>query len=564
MTIGHRAFFVCIFFLVFSTALVFGQSSPARTVPFDHWAYDACEQLVDAGIIIGYPEGDFRGSRVMTRYEFAMAVSRMLAWYREHVDGVAEAGPAGDRGPEGARGPAGPRGPQGPAGPQGPPGEPDIDRQRVQALFVKLTDEFQQELALVRENIPDLRAEMEDLDSRVSSLERKTGDDVDMFGHIDFRFGAVGEIDTDHNFDNMMVEVGVQKWITDDVFGRIRLKYADAYVPLSVVDPEHGEGPGFANPPGNRPYGFGAEDLWLDEAYVKFTTRGTLAADWTVGRQFFRYGGGCMVNNERRGLMGIRGHRDGLLGSNLDLDFVLAGATHDWLPNRPLPGNSDGYVAARLSHDARRWALGFNALPDGTGNEIVYGFDLRYHLGGCRYLWAEGAELQRHANRPVYGLKEASDRAYMAGIDVIDTEDVRLRGYYSFANAEYDVVYSSLHPYYEITQSNAPGNLIPWDRWLRRPFIMSNIECIGAHIETHIGSLPLQIQYYDLSADSDWWEQSQLAFLDYDKLWSISVSRRFEDNMTGRLLYGRQEAAGNATPGTTDQEILRAEYICDF
>ncbi|MGC9317621.1 MAG: S-layer homology domain-containing protein, partial [Armatimonadota bacterium] len=49
----------------------FAQTSPADTVPFDHWAYDAVQQLVEEGIIIGYPDGTFKGDRAMTRYEFA-------------------------------------------------------------------------------------------------------------------------------------------------------------------------------------------------------------------------------------------------------------------------------------------------------------------------------------------------------------------------------------------------------------------------------------------------------------------------------------------------------------
>jgi hypothetical protein len=57
----------------------FAQTSPADTVPFEHWAYDAVQQLVDAGIIIGYPDGTFKGDRAMTRYEFAMAISRLLS-----------------------------------------------------------------------------------------------------------------------------------------------------------------------------------------------------------------------------------------------------------------------------------------------------------------------------------------------------------------------------------------------------------------------------------------------------------------------------------------------------
>ena len=53
-------------------------ADPTGDVPFDHWAYDAVKQLVEKGIIIGYPNGLFEGNRAMTRYEFAMAISRLV------------------------------------------------------------------------------------------------------------------------------------------------------------------------------------------------------------------------------------------------------------------------------------------------------------------------------------------------------------------------------------------------------------------------------------------------------------------------------------------------------
>ena len=47
-------------------------------VPSGHWAEDAVQKLVDAGLIEGYPDGTFKGDRSMTRYEYAMVVARML------------------------------------------------------------------------------------------------------------------------------------------------------------------------------------------------------------------------------------------------------------------------------------------------------------------------------------------------------------------------------------------------------------------------------------------------------------------------------------------------------
>ncbi len=47
--------------------------------PTDHWAYQSVDTLQKAGIVIGYPDGTYGGRRPMTRYEFAVAIARLLA-----------------------------------------------------------------------------------------------------------------------------------------------------------------------------------------------------------------------------------------------------------------------------------------------------------------------------------------------------------------------------------------------------------------------------------------------------------------------------------------------------
>jgi hypothetical protein len=46
-------------------------------VPIDHWGYAALAGLTEAGVLEGYPEGFFTGSRVLTRYEFAQSIARL-------------------------------------------------------------------------------------------------------------------------------------------------------------------------------------------------------------------------------------------------------------------------------------------------------------------------------------------------------------------------------------------------------------------------------------------------------------------------------------------------------
>ncbi|MEJ6951832.1 S-layer homology domain-containing protein [Natronospora cellulosivora (SeqCode)] len=47
-------------------------------VPSNHWAYDAVNTLVAAGLITGYPDGTFQGQNELSRYEISVIVARLL------------------------------------------------------------------------------------------------------------------------------------------------------------------------------------------------------------------------------------------------------------------------------------------------------------------------------------------------------------------------------------------------------------------------------------------------------------------------------------------------------
>ena len=47
-------------------------------VPENHWAYDYVATLAGNGVIVGYPDGQFGGDRMMTRYEMAALIYRAM------------------------------------------------------------------------------------------------------------------------------------------------------------------------------------------------------------------------------------------------------------------------------------------------------------------------------------------------------------------------------------------------------------------------------------------------------------------------------------------------------
>ena len=54
-------------------------ANPFSDVPAGHWAYDSVAKLAAAGVIDGYPDGQFDGDHLMTRYEMAQIVAKAMA-----------------------------------------------------------------------------------------------------------------------------------------------------------------------------------------------------------------------------------------------------------------------------------------------------------------------------------------------------------------------------------------------------------------------------------------------------------------------------------------------------
>lgn len=87
--------------LILTAALTFGMAAaqtaapasapqvPTLTdVPAGHWAKDAIDKLVSRGIILGYPDGTFRGTQNLTRYEAAVIIARLLDQMAQNPGGT--------------------------------------------------------------------------------------------------------------------------------------------------------------------------------------------------------------------------------------------------------------------------------------------------------------------------------------------------------------------------------------------------------------------------------------------------------------------------------------------
>ena len=69
--------------MVAFAAPAFAASNPFADVPAGHWSYDAVALLASRGVVSGYPDGQYKGGQLATRYEMASIVARALVYVDE-------------------------------------------------------------------------------------------------------------------------------------------------------------------------------------------------------------------------------------------------------------------------------------------------------------------------------------------------------------------------------------------------------------------------------------------------------------------------------------------------
>ena len=57
-------------------------------VPDNHWAFEALQRLKKDGLLVGYPDGLFRGNRPASRYELAVAIHACYTNLKSVTDGL--------------------------------------------------------------------------------------------------------------------------------------------------------------------------------------------------------------------------------------------------------------------------------------------------------------------------------------------------------------------------------------------------------------------------------------------------------------------------------------------
>jgi len=474
------------------------------------------------------------------------------------------AGPVGPAGEAGPQGPAGPQGEPGPAGPQGPQG-PGVPDDQIQEIVDGLTREFADELEAIRDQVGDLAEQVDDLDNRLREIEQRRRFPVP-FGFIDYRIGTVcDEINLDNEFDALTIRVGLEGYIGgDDTFGRIALKMADGRHPLASLTSELTEV--YTPPPftGGNPHpelGYLGNNIYLDEAWVRFDGSWPTDITWTLGRQFQAYGLGLVVNNERLSQQGVHALIEPFVADGLSLQAFVGGANYQHSRSE-FTYDANHYESMYLQYKQPRWSVGVPWLIRGYGvtrqdgrsfSERAWGVDGWWNYYKNLDLWVEYARLEAHGNRPLFGPTN-NPEAIMVIVEVLDSPDLDLTAVMTDVEAEYDIVYSSLHPYYELLCDPTSKRIFPYERWLRRPLTMPNLKVFGGQGTWYAGDgrWPVDLFYYHVSKNSDWWEASPVDGLFYDELYGARVRHEITDGLETSLTWARQSPKDSSTDEASD------------
>lgn len=150
-------------------------------VPPGHWAYDAIEELMNLGVLKGYPDGTFKGKVPMTRYEFAIAIRDALAAVRQQIDEVrSQIRPTPTPQPQPQPQPQPPRGEVFTAEEKAKLGRIPADTadrlQRLEeaiARINRLATEFQDEVASLGVDVESAKRDLASLRRRVEAIEEE-------------------------------------------------------------------------------------------------------------------------------------------------------------------------------------------------------------------------------------------------------------------------------------------------------------------------------------------------------------------------------------------------------
>ena len=397
-------------------------AGPFSDVPSDHWAWRAVKHLQEEGLIIGYPDGTFKGDNLFTRYEMAMVIARLYDQLMEKINAIPPAQELAGVTPE------------------------QLDA--AKADMQKLIDEFKDELEMQGYDVSDMKDWMWNIEDRVAALEKKT-QAVKVDGVLRFKIediitneyigpygtpfigGTTGTGPNESFEAEQMIKLAFSAEPAD---------FLKTYVDLWQIRSFIGTGVGGAVTATDNGY------LAVDQAYVMADLYKILGwapgplfnhFDMGVGRQYDVYGQyGMIFDNHYR-------TRPGLMfnfgGDRLDLRAFAARS----IRNNIQEGLAVGRVAYGFGdpHGERNKTnyfakVGVNILPEGYGDEDGIGFDIDSQVLDGDYLNRLKVEyVYMEKDQDGYSVKDTYgtdySNSFIVGVDLYNDGNTRVNVQYA-------------------------------------------------------------------------------------------------------------------------------------
>ncbi len=451
---------------------------PFTDVPTDHWAYDAVSTLQKDGILIGYPDGTFGGKRTITRYEFAVAIARILPMIpptqtnmdtskfatKEELNAVKAQIPSIS----------------------GLATKADVEAIR------KLVDEFRDEIAALGVDVDAAKKDVQALGCRVDALEAearrvKITGDANVFGIASAVTSQNAAFDLDNRRienpkDSLMNSIGVVQDYDLNIVGRVNAKttavatidYGNYLNYLGFVDdyaggvrPTTKGGNNFDNTIIGGDNGTASRNTLSDTffPYYLYINTGFCKGDMTVGRfplQFTPYtlkkidvDSYTDILKTNDGNYPMDGVKVGTNFSGVDVTlFAAKNDENDYLRNG-LTGqpNSGLFSIDGLYNGFHQLAVGqavggLNQVTQSAGARLTVGTPWNGTLGGTFYQAWDGSGIDPNTGLPlnfdqaqVYGADLNLQLPFLSGLGLVGswTQSNTLAAQFSnFTDVNYD------------------------------------------------------------------------------------------------------------------------------
>ncbi|HEX2949810.1 MAG TPA: S-layer homology domain-containing protein [Armatimonadota bacterium] len=594
---------VLVSLLIVSTVPSFSQGTGAfQDVPADHWAAAAITQLAQAGIFegMGVNRAFFEGNRPMTRYQAAVALSRLIEYISKNpatptatairqviqndaalqnllrgpVGPAGPAGPGGTAGPAGQRGAVGPIGPQGPQGPAGPQGPVGVTPQEL-ATIRQLLTEFRSDIDLLRRDVNTLNNRVCAVESAIPPLRvgvtggfrtglqstgLTAGNSSVTAGENAAIFAGTSDATLSKDmlkgsrFGVYLADINVDGRVSERVKGHATVRVV---TPVSFDTVPYNAAPDPTDTwDGQNSYAnfvapTYADSVQLWDWYAAFTSNiFGRSIETTAGRFSSRIGQGMLVDTNRQPLVGAAIDSKGTIafgaaGAYIDradgdmVDSVVGPITYTG--NTDPAFAQDAYGYAYLGWQQKTFSITGTYLISGLGQEQGWGVNANVNISGVD-LFAEYDTLTENFT----GTQGDDGVGWVVGANLLNNwKGLSVSARYGELQDGYAPVFTSLFPYAAVNAYDI--------NWIDRPLFLDPYNVAKGWEATANYNIN---KYW--SVQGRVYDGDTITGADADLVWTATLKALVANNITASLTYGNRELNSVPAAGLDNLQVLRA------